>query len=290
MSIKNTLPTLTKAIDGLDALENKHNSLISEMMQGLYEDKAYFDADFVRNYHATEKAADRTDIQNKVLRSYSDKIAGEIDWIADQMEMNKSERDEYKLEEAKRRHAYLRTELHKGMQALVFFRNGGSFDGGKTVMGEITAIKVVKGRFQLWFTDPDDGERVKSQATYSARAIILAGQKKLESLGLRKSRKSNGPNVEHSPRATLQTTARTFKSSLDAMLSAQTAAMRATNPNAEATVSDLPDEAEESFESILKTAIRLQFEHNGTVDMVDVEEWLASQGFKVGMSTRRKRA
>lgn len=289
MTIKNTIPMLTKAIDGLDALENKHNSLISELMQGLYEDKAYFDAEFVRNYHATEKASDRTDIQNKVLRSYSDKIAGEINWIADQMELKTTERDTYKLEEAKRRHAYLRTELHKGMQALVFFRNGGSFDG-KKIIGEITSIKVVKGRFQLWFVDPEDGERVKSEATYSSRAIILAGQKKLESLGLRKSRKTNGPNVEHSPRATLQTTARTFKSSLDAMLSAQTAAMRATNPNAQATVADLPDEAEESFESILKTAIRMQFEHDGSIDLVDVEDWLASHGFKLGMSTRRKRA
>lgn len=287
----NQVAPLTKVIDALGKLDDRHNTLIADMIEAVFNDGAFFSGDFVSSYFRKEKASERAEIQRKTLSAFSDEYGKECQWIEDQMDMPKNERDTDKLERVKRRHTYLGAEMHKAFQALIFLRNGGHLDGDKNpAIGPVKSVKTANGRFRFWYVDPEDGSTVKTQATYSARAIISAGQKRLETLGLRAKRNSNGPKVDHSPRATLQTTAKTFKGSIDAMLAAQTAEMQKTNPGAQATVADLSDEVEESFDAILKQAMRYAFEHDGTIDLVDVENWITANGLKVGLSSRRKRA
>lgn len=287
-NLKNTVSAFASVLADMRTNQTKQETAIGKMIAAVYSMEATFDEVVIKRYFG-EEPAKRISMQDHILKSEDETFAKELKFLKNEMEKDKRDRDVYEVENVKKRHSYLRGEFHKAMTALAFLRFGGTLDGFK--VQSVTKLVPLKGRFVVHYIDPADGESTKFNVSHSSRALINAGTASLISQKLKTVKPApTGDNKPTSLGQTVKASGASFATSVDLMLQRQTEELRKHDPKAKATVHDLADEAEQDVKNTAKTIARLLWEHDGKIDLLEVEETLKEMGFSLTYSPRRKTA
>lgn len=286
---KNEVSAFAAVLADMRTNQTKQETAIGKMIAAVYSMEAAFDAVVIKRYFA-EEAAKRKEMQDHILEGEDDTFAKELKFLDAEMDKDKRDRDVIEVENVKRRHNYLRGEFHKAMTALAFLRLGGEIDGN--TVGAIVKLVSPRGKDagRFFISWKEDDEIVRSQVSYSSRALINAGTRTLTNLKLKKVSPNAGNVKGSSVGATAKAAANAFETSVNLLLQKQTEVMQKIDPKANATVHDLPDEAEADVMNTAKMIARLLWAHDGKIDLVDVEGSLKQMGFTVGYVPRRKTA
>lgn len=267
----------------LDTNENVTASLIA----GLFTKEASFDVDTLTYYFKTE-AAKRKDLQTTILSNHDEVFADEMRFLRNEADKDKRDRNADEIETVSRRHKSLRNIFHSCMQACYFLRVGGELAGND--IGPAKTIKKVKDRFIISYIDEDDTV-TRLQGKYSSAAIIKAGSKATDKL-LNKTRTASATSstsATASPISMVNASVNTFHAMIDTALNEQTEALKKQGQTIErATIDDLPDDVVTNLDNMLVKLLKMKFVHEGKLELVDLEGWLADTMKDVEVSDKKQ--
>lgn len=245
-----------------------NDQVTASLIMGLFNYEVAFAADVLKNYFLTA-AANRKELQTKILSQNDEEFAKEIRFLNSEAEKDKKDRDASEIEVIMRRHKSLRNIFHSCMQAAYFLRVGGTLEG--TEIGPVKTLKLVAKKFTITYFD-EDGDAIKLQGKYSSAALIRAGAKAIETF--KPSSTSNAgtrtPPVNAKPVAMVNAAANTINTLLDAAIK-QTAEEHG---NKDAQIDDMPDDVVNTFDTMLARLLKAKFAHAGKIELIDVASWI----------------